>query len=182
MGLSQQELTSTACALLCASIGSIHDVRERKIPNRLCGLSILAGLALHMAFAGWHGLGDSAMAGLLAGALALVFWIAGGMGAGDVKLLTAIGCLTGFLPLRMVLLSTVIAGGIFALALSAYHGRLRETLSNVSALIAHHRREGLTPHPDLNVRGPRTLCIPFALPVAAGCLFTLCMLVWEAQS
>ncbi|HEV2644731.1 MAG TPA: A24 family peptidase [Acidobacteriaceae bacterium] len=182
MAFLQQELTATACALLCASIGSIHDVRERKIPNRLCGYSVLAGLALHLAFAGWRGLGGSALAGLLAGGLALVFWVAGGMGAGDVKLVAAIGCLTGFPPLRMVLISTVIAGGVFALALSLYHGRLRETLRNVSVLLAHHRREGLTPHPDLNVRGPRRLCIPFAVPVAAGCLFTLCMLVWGAQS
>jgi prepilin peptidase CpaA len=182
MGISQQEMTFTACALLCASIGSIHDIRERKIPNLLCGLSILLGLALHGALAGWQGLGDSAMAGLLAGALSLVFWIAGGMGAGDVKLLAAVGCLTGFPPLRMVLASTVIAGGIFALVLSIYRGRLRETLRNVAVLVAHHRREGLAPHPELNVKSPRMLCIPFALPIAAGCLFTLCTLVWGAQS
>jgi prepilin peptidase CpaA len=182
MAISQQELTSTACALLCASIASIHDIRERRIPNLLCAIAMVCGLALHTGLAGWHGLGDSALAGLLAGGLSLVFWIAGGMGAGDVKLMAAVGCLTGFPPLHMVLSATVIAGGIFALALSAYHGRLRETVRNVAVLIAHHQREGLTPHPELNVRGSRTLSIPFALPIAAGCLYTLCTLAWEAQS
>lgn len=182
MDVSQQELISSACALLCASIGSIHDVRERRIPNFLCGTSILAGLALHMIFGGLRGLGDSAAAGLVAGTLSLIFWLAGGMGAGDVKLMAAVGCLSGFSPLSRVLISTAIAGGVFAIILSAYRGRLRETLRNVMILVAHHQREGLSPHPDLNVAAARSLSIPFALPVAAGCLFTLFMLVWGMQS
>jgi prepilin peptidase CpaA len=182
MDIYQQELTSTVCALLCAGIGSVHDVRERRIPNRLCGVSIVSGLALHAVFAGWSGLGSSLVAGLLAGAISLVFWIAGGMGAGDVKLLAAIGCLTGFPPLSMVLIATAVAGGLFAIALSIYHGRFRETLRNVSVLVAHHQHEGLTPHPELNVTGARSLCMPFALPIAAGCLVTLCTLAWGTRS
>jgi prepilin peptidase CpaA len=182
MNISQQELTFTACALLCASVGSVFDLRDRKVPNALSGPAIVAGLALHTAFGGWRGLGDSAFAGLAAGALFLVFWIAGGMGAGDVKLMAAIGCITGFGPLGAVLISTAIAGGLFAIGLSIYHGRLRETLRNVGVLVDHHRRQGFEPHPDLNVKTPRTLSMPFALPVAAGCLVTLCTLAWGAQS
>jgi prepilin peptidase CpaA len=182
MNASQQDLISTACALLCASIGSIHDLRERKIPNTLSGPAILAGLMMHAAFGGWRGMGNSALAGLAAGAVSLIFWLAGGMGAGDVKLMAAIGCITGFLPLRMVMVSTAVAGGLFAVVLSIYHGRLRETMRNVLVLMDHHRRRGLEPHPDLNVSSPRTLSLPFALPVAAGCLVTFCTLAWEARS
>jgi prepilin peptidase CpaA len=127
-------------------------------------------------------MGDSALAGLAAGGLSLVFWLAGGMGAGDVKLMAAIGCITGFFPLRIMLVSTAVAGGLFAIALSLYHGRLRETLRNVGVLLAHHRQKGLEPHPDLNLKSPRTLSLPFALPVAAGCLVTFCTLAWEARS
>lgn len=182
MNFPQQELTSTACALLCASIGSIHDLRDRKIPNLLCGPAMLAGMAMHTMLGGWRGLGDSSFAGLIAAAVSLIFWIAGGMGAGDVKLMAAIGCITGIFPLRMVLVSTAIAAGMLALAVSLYHGRLRETLRNVAVLMAHHRRKGLEPHPELNVQSPRTHSLPFALPVAAGCLVTFCMMAWEARS
>jgi prepilin peptidase CpaA len=182
MHIPQQEVTFTACALLCASVGSIHDLRDRRIPNVLSGSAIIVGLTMHTAIGGWCGLGDSAFAGLVAGILSLVFWIAGGMGAGDVKLLTAIGCITGLTPLRMVLISTALAGGLFALGLSIYHGRLRETLRNVAVLVMHHRLRGLKPHPDLNVKNARTLSMPFALPVAAGCLATFCALAWEARS
>jgi prepilin peptidase CpaA len=182
MDISQQELTFTACALLCASVASIHDVRDRRIPNVLSGLAIVAGLTIHTALGGWSGLGDSAFAGLVAGTVSLIFWIVGGMGAGDVKLMAAVGCMTGFFPLRLVLISTAITGGLFALGLSIYYGRLRETLRNVVVLVAHHRRRGLEQHPDLNITGPRAVSMPFALPIAAGCLVTFCTLAWEARS
>jgi prepilin peptidase CpaA len=182
MHIPQQEVTFTACALLCASIGSIQDLRDRRIPNVLCGPAIITGLAMHTAIGGWRGLGDSAFAGLVAGGVSLVFWIAGGMGAGDVKLLTAIGCITGLAPLRMVLIATALAGGLFAIGLSIYHRRLRETLRNVAALVMHHRLKGLEPHPDLNLKNARTISMPFALPIAAGCLVTFCALAWEVRS
>jgi prepilin peptidase CpaA len=78
-------------------------------------------------------------------------------------------------------ISTAIAGGVFALAVSIYHGRLRETLRNVVNLLQHHGRQGLKAHSDLNLSNARTLRLPFALPIAAGCLYTLCTLAWEAR-
>jgi prepilin peptidase CpaA len=176
-----QQLMFTGGSLLCASIGSVHDVRERRIPNRVTGPAILAGLTLHAISGGWGGLEDSALAGLIAGGIFLIFFLAGGMGAGDVKLMTAVGCLAGLSSLHMVVIATVIAGAVFALAVGIYNGRLRETLGNVGALLLHHGQQGLKPHPDLNLTNARTLRLPFALPIAAGCLFTLCTLAWEAR-
>ncbi len=127
-------------------------------------------------------MGDSALAGLIAGGIFLIFYMAGGMGAGDVKLMTAVGCIAGLSPIPLVVISTALAGGLFALVVCILHGRLRETLSNVVTLLQHHGRNGLTAHPDLNLRNVRTLRLPFALPIAAGCLMTLCILAWEAHS
>jgi prepilin peptidase CpaA len=180
MDALHQQVMFTAGSLLCAGVGSVHDVRERRIPNWLTGPAIVAGLALHGLVGGWHGLGDSALAGLIAGAVFLLFCIVGGMGAGDVKLMAAVGCIAGLSPLPMVLVSVAIAGAVFAVAVSARRGRLRETLRNVGALLSHHGIHGLKPHPDLNLSNTRTLRLPFALPVAAGCLFTVCALMWEA--
>jgi prepilin peptidase CpaA len=176
-----QQLMFTGGSLLCASIGSIHDVRERRIPNVITGPAVLAGLTFHTISGGWSGLGDSALAGLIAGSIFLIFFLAGGMGAGDVKLMAAVGCFAGLSSLRMVIIATVFAGAVFALAVGIYNGRLRETLRNVGTLLLHHGQRGLTPHPDLNLTNARTLRLPFALPIAAGCLFTLCALAWEAR-
>jgi prepilin peptidase CpaA len=178
----KQQLISTGGALLCAVIGSMHDLRERRIPNSVTGPAILAGLVLHSFMGQWTGLAYSALAGLIAGCIALVFFVAGGMGAGDVKLMTAVGCIAGLSSLHLLLVSIAIAGAVFGIAVSVYFGRLRETLSNVSELLGHFRRRGLKPHPDLNLDNPGTLRLPFALPIAAGCFVTLCSLLLEARS
>ena len=167
--------------MLCAGIGSITDVRERRIPNLVTGPVIAAGLMLHAICGGWRGLGDSALAGAIAGGIFLIFFLAGGMGAGDVKLMAAVGCFAGTSALPLVVIATAIAGGVFALAIGIYNRRLGETLRNTVALLQHHGRHGLTPHPELTMSNTRMLRLPFALPIAVGCLFTLCTLAWEAR-
>jgi prepilin peptidase CpaA len=182
MDALQQQIAFASASLLCAGIGAVQDVRERRIPNRVTGPAIAAGLLLHGCAGGWRGLEDSILAGAIAGAIFLLFFLAGGMGAGDVKLMTAVGCLAGLSSLRLVIVATAIAGAVFALAISLSRGCLRETLRSVGVLLSHHRRHGLQPHPELNLANQHALRLPFALPVAAGCLFSLCILLWEARS
>ncbi len=182
MDVLEQQLLFTGGSLLCACIGSVMDVRERRIPNLVTGPAVVAGLMLHAIYGGWRGLGDSALAGLIAGGIFLIFFLAGGMGAGDVKLMTAVGCIAGLSSLPVVAIATALAGGLFALAVCILHGRLRETLGNVAALLQHHGRKGLTPHPDLNLTNARTLRLPFALPIATGCLVAFCIVAWEGRS
>ena len=181
MDVLEQQLMFLGGSLLCAGIGSVTYVRERTIPNWVIGPAMVAGLMLHATAGGWRGLGDSVLAGVIAGGIFLIFFLAGGMGAGDVNLMTAVGCFAGLYSLPLVMILTAIAGRVFALAASIYHGRLRETLRNVVNLIEHHGRQGLKPHADLNLINGRPLRLPFALPIAAGCLFTRCTVAWEAR-
>ncbi len=182
MAASAQEIVFAGFSLLCAGIASRHDVRERRIPNLLTGPALFAGLLLHLIFGGWNGLGSSALAALLAGLAFFVFFVAGGMGAGDVKLMAAVGGIVALGGLSQVMLSTVFAGALFALAKAVYHGRLRTTLSNVSALLGHHSRHGLDPHPEMNLDNEQSLRLPFALPIAAGCAVYLGTLLLEGKA
>ncbi len=162
-----------ACtALTCAAIGAACDLRTRRIPNLLTGSSMLAGLALHLILGGWAQLGMAAAAAAIGGGIFLVFYLAGGMGAGDVKLMAAVACLAGYHSVAELLVSTAIMGGVFAIALALVHGQLKQTAKNIVALFLHHRSAGLTPHPDLNVTNHRTLRLPYAVAIAAGCLIT----------
>ncbi len=182
MAASTEHLLFPSLALLCAAVASIYDVRERRIPNRLTGGCLLTGLMLHLVLGGWRGLSSALLAALTAGGLFLVLFIAGGMGAGDVKLMAAIGALAGFASLQILVLATVLAGGLFALAVAVYHGRLWQTLRNVVALISHHGSRGLQSHPEINLGNQETLRLPFALPIATGCLVSLCTLAWGARA
>jgi prepilin peptidase CpaA len=181
MDVVQQQIVFTGGSLLCAGIGAVHDLREGRIPNRVTGPAMVAGLMIHWIAGGGHALADAALAGVIAGSIFLIFFVAGGMGAGDVKLMAAVGCISGLAQLRLIVIATAIAGGAFAIAVSLRHGRLGETLRNAVALLLHHGRRGLRPHPELNLTNARTLRLPFALPIAAGCLFAICALAWEAH-
>lgn len=168
-----------AVALACAIAGSVFDVRSRRIPNFITLPGILLGLSLHLVFGGWKQLALAALAGLICGVLFLVFWLAGGMGAGDVKLMTAVAAIAGMPLVPWLLILTALAGGVMAVGLALWRGRLKDTLRNVGALAVHHRIEGLTPHPQLNLANARTLRLPYALAVAAGTATTLFLTAFQ---
>lgn len=168
-----KELVYPAAASLCAVIGSVFDVKSRRVPNLLTGPAILFGLLLHLSLGGWRDMAISAAAGLICGVVFLIFYLAGGMGAGDVKLITAVGCLCGLSNIAYLLALTAIAGGVMAVGLALFRGRLKQTIVNVGALASHHRSEGLSPHPEINVLNTSTLRLPYALAIFAGCALTL---------
>jgi prepilin peptidase CpaA len=167
------EFVYPIAASVVALVGAAFDVKSRRIPNKLTGPALLFGLALHLTLDGWHGLLNCVAAGLICGGVFLVFYLAGGMGAGDVKLITAVGCLAGLSNTAYLLVLTALAGGVMAIGMALMRGRLKETLLNVGALANHHKNEGLTAHPDLNVRNENTLRLPYGLAIAAGCTITL---------
>jgi prepilin peptidase CpaA len=76
-----------------------------------------------------------------------------------------------------LLVLTALAGGVMAVGLALWRGRLKETLVNVGAIAVHHRIEGLKPHPHLNLANAWTLRLPYALAIAAGSAISLCLLV-----
>jgi prepilin peptidase CpaA len=156
-----------------AAAGSVFDVRTRRIPNFITLPGFVLGLLLHQALGGWRQLLSALAAGLICGAVFLVFYLAGGMGAGDVKLMMAIGSIAGLPHVAYLLALTAIAGGLMAVGLALVRGRLQQTIMNVGELAAHHRHQGLQPHPDLNLGNAQTLRLPYGLAIAAGSILTL---------
>jgi prepilin peptidase CpaA len=168
-----KEFVYPAVASVCALIGAGFDLKSRRIPNVVTGPAILAGLLLHLALDGFHGLGSSLAAGLLCGVIFLIFYLAGGMGAGDVKLITAVGCLAGFASVPYLLILTALTGGVMGVAVALLHGQLKSVLKNVGELAAHHTHSGLEPHPDIHVRNASRLRLPYGVAIAAGSCITL---------
>ena len=171
------ETVCSAVAVLCSVVACVTDVREQRIPNALTFSCAGLGLALHSGLHGWHGLATSLAGGLVAGLLFAVLYALGGMGAGDVKLAAALGFLMGLPPVGLFLAVTVVSGGVFALAVAVRSGRLRETFRNMAAITAHHAVDGVRPHAVLSLANTATLRIPYALPIAAGCIAAACSTV-----
>lgn len=173
MNLLSASAAIPIAALLCALLGAAFDVRSRRIPNLLTGPAILVALMLHLVDGGWRGLASSFLALLVCGTAFLVIYLAGGMGAGDVKFIAAQGCFLGLASAGPLLVLTALCGGVLAVAMVIRHGRIQQTAANVAVLASHHLREGVTPHPELNVLNAGALRLPYALAIAAGTVLTV---------
>ena len=161
-------------AFVWAAAGAVYDIRTRRIPNFVTGSGILAALLLHASLGGWRSLSGALGGGLLAGFVFLLFYLAGGMGAGDVKLITAVCALAGLGAVGGILLGTALLGGLFAAVLALAHRRLKETLTNLARLALHHGCTGLRPPPELNLDNPGALRLPYGLAIAGGAASSLC--------
>jgi prepilin peptidase CpaA len=157
-------------AILVAAVATGADVRTRKIPNLLTGPALLLGLAVHWAVLGLPDAGNAALGALVAGALLLPGWLMGWMAAGDVKLVAAVGAWLGYPQSLMMVLLSLMAGGVLALVEAARRGVLVQSIRGAALLGAWAMtRTGRTAPPPIT-SGVR---FPFALAVLAGVVFAL---------
>src|ERR1035437_3389312 len=117
---------------ICSSLVAAYtDIRSRRIPNWLTGPLLLGGLAWSGYWAGLIGLADAGAACLaLMVPFVLLFLLAGG-GAGDAKLMGALGAWLGLVNGLALLAAVIFAGLAVALTVSLASGNLVKTLRNV---------------------------------------------------
>jgi prepilin peptidase CpaA len=174
------QITFVACVVAFTMAAAAIDMRTRRLPNWLTVPGFLAGLLYHTVTSGFSGLGYSLL-GFLAGfALLFVLWIIGGGGAGDVKLMGALGAWMGpQLILVVFLLSAFIAavGSVafvgIAAATQGFRHVQRRYLDRNRKVSAKQKRKGKE---DPFSRGQKRRLMPYGLPVA---LSTWLVLVWQ---
>jgi prepilin peptidase CpaA len=111
------------------------DMKYGKIYNSLIFPCMLAGFALNTITDGFHGLLVSlGGVGLIFG-LFLIAAPAAGVGGGDVKLMMAVGAITGFMITVWAVLFTAVAGGLLALIVMMRHRALASTTSQIASNI-----------------------------------------------
>lgn len=91
-------------------------MRTRRIPNWLTYTGVATALGTKCILSGWSGLANSLAAVLLAGGIFCILFLLGGMGGGDVKLMTAVGAWAGLSHVVAILMATAVSGGFLALA------------------------------------------------------------------
>jgi prepilin peptidase CpaA len=160
-------------AFITSVVACFFDLTTRRIPNVLTLGSALAAFVFQATTGGWSDLG-AALAGWLVGAVMFFpFFALGGMGAGDVKLVAALGAWLGPAATFWLVIYTLLAGGVIAVALTLPTGYLLTAVSNIAGLFRYWSVAGLKPHPDLTLAtgsGPR---LPYAVPILAGVIVTL---------
>jgi len=163
---------ASAAALVLAAIACWTDLRTRRIPNVLTFGAAAAGLVFHAFFSGSGPL--IALAGWLTGVLIFApLFLLRGMGAGDLKLLGALGAWLGPLMAFRIGLWSAIAGGVLAVVVALAHRHGGRALRNIWLLLTHWRVSGLKPLDALTLdkgTGPR---LAYAVPLMVGLMVAL---------
>ena len=125
-----------AAVALGVAVATVLDLRTRRIPNALTASMAATGLGL--AAAGISGISAGAsIAGLLVGlALMMPGHLLGATGAGDVKLMAAVGAIVGPGLAVTAFLFTAIAGGVLAVVVAARRRRLGAAVAATRRLVA----------------------------------------------
>lgn len=164
-------------AILLA-LSTYTDLTKHRIPNVISLGGLVGALTLQAALSGWDGF-INGLAGFAVGfGLFLPFYILRGMGAGDVKLMGAIGaCLGPTLTLVAVGCSFVVGGVMaFAVVISKRGGRmlLQRYLQMLKTFFYTHRLIYLAP----TAGDAGAARFPFAAAISAG---TVLAVVWNTN-
>jgi len=146
----------------------LFDLQSRRIPNVLTLGAAVAAFVFAAFNGGLAGLGSSVTGWAVGLALWLPVYALGGMGAGDVKLIAAIGAWLGPAGALHAALYAGISGAVLALVVASMNGCVRQTCSNVRMLLLHWRVAGFSPQAQLTLDTATSPRLAYAVPTLVG--------------
>ncbi len=166
-------------------VAAVFDIRSRRIPNWLTLSGVVAGIVLN-SFLGvdkynWR----SALMGLgLAFLIYFPLYLLRGMGAGDVKLMAAVGSLVGPANWFAIFLLSSVLGGVVAILLLLSRGGLWGTFRNVGYMLNElmHFRPPYMRKEELDLNSPKAVTMPHGVAIAMGSLcFLVAVWIWAPR-
>jgi prepilin peptidase CpaA len=162
--------------VLLVLAAAAYDIRTRRIPNWLTASGVLAGLVLNtFLYPVLPGL-LFAFKGLAVGlGVYVVLYALRAMGAGDAKLMAAVGTMAGWQDWFGIFIVTAVVGGVMAVIFALSRRRLKTTFWNVGFILTE-LKSGRAPYlkkEELDVRHPKSVGLPHAAVIAVGTLVFL---------
>jgi prepilin peptidase CpaA len=154
------------------------DWRTRRIPNWLTVPALILGTGVRTVIAGWPGAKASLEGAALALGLLLPLVLLRALGAGDWKLMGAVGAFLGPVLFLFVLFGSIFVSGLMAMAQVVRTNRVRATLRNLVVLVQGFFSFGLRAHPEISLDNPGLLKLPFGVAVAAATLICYYVARW----
>lgn len=152
-------------AVIPALVAGWTDWRSRRIPNWLTVPALFVGIGVNSLAGGWSGAKESLLGAGLGLGLLLPLVLLRGLGAGDWKLVGALGAFLGPARLIAVLLAAVLVAGVMALLLIVWKKQIGQTARNLVHMVAGLLTLHL-PGPEVSLDNPEALKIPFGVAVA----------------
>lgn len=156
-------------------LASWIDFRYRKVPNWLNLSILLAGLSAQVVFYGWSGLWAGLLGMLLGFGILIVPWLMHAMGAGDVKLMAAIGAWLGpLMTLRAFCVGALLAG-VIALVMIIAGRKLWQAYFNIGLIMTKMRRwkTAFSDFGSVQVLKSTSQLLPYGVPLSIGALIVM---------
>ena len=170
--------------LIVLLAAAVFDILYRRIPNWLTVSGVVLGIAMNTIL----GSPDAGLVFSLVGlAVAFGVYVAlyalRAMGAGDVKLMAAVGALVGWERWFGIFFVTALIGGIMALILVLARGRLKKTLFNVSFILSEMKslRPAYLKNEELDVKNKKALGLPHGAVIAVSTVLYMALCVRLAK-
>jgi prepilin peptidase CpaA len=166
-----ENLTLAVPLLSMLVVATIIDCRRRRIPNGLSLGGAAVGLAAQVALGGLSGLALGLLGWIICLAVFLPFYARGGMGAGDVKLIAAVGAFLGPVHGLQAALVALLAGALIAVVLLTWQWLFSTFQPDPLPQAAHGAASG--DHGDLDGYGQPPVIgldrkFPYAGAIALG--------------
>lgn len=159
--------------LLTTVLAGVWDLRTRRIPNLISVGGFLLALGIR-AVPGGPGLLEGLGAAGLGFIFAVPFFLAGGLGGGDVKLMTGVAAFLGLDRLLAGLLVMALVGVAMALVAVARRGLVLKTLANVHLVLLTMGRKTFTgwkgeeSEAAVHMARDGAVTIPYAVAIGLG--------------
>lgn len=156
-------------------VAAVYDLRFRRIPNWVSLSGLVLGLGCNTLFSGLAGLRLAGLGFLCAFGVYLLLYMIRAMGAGDVKLMAAVGSIVGLGNWFQVFLATALVGGVLALITIISKQRFRQTLGNVGLITSELLQFRAPVHADsrLDYRHRDAIRLPHGVAIASGSIVFL---------
>ena len=156
-------------------LASWIDFRYRKVPNWLNLPLILVGLITQGVFHGWSGLGMGLLGMLLGFGLLIIPWLMHAMGAGDVKLMAAIGVWLGpLLTFRAFCVGAILAG-VIAVAMIIIGRKFWQAYMNLGLIMTKMRslKTAFSDFGSVQALKSTSQLLPYGVPLSIGALLVM---------
>jgi prepilin peptidase CpaA len=174
---------TTTCVILVPGVllASWVDYAQRRVPNWLNAGMIVSGFLVQAAFHGAPGMLQGLLGMLVGFGLLIVPWLMHGMGAGDVKLLAAIGVWFGPKMTFMSFAAGAVIGGVIAVVMIVSSGRLQQAYANMGTIMVkcRSRETMLGEFGSAKSFGNTSQLLPYGVPLTIGSLLVLTGVVFN---
>lgn len=157
-------------AIALTLVGGWIDWRSHRLPNWLTVSGLVVGVVANTAMFRRAGLRDALIGAAIPLVILLPVVLLRGLGAGDWKLMGALGAIVGRGEILQVLVVSFLFAGLIALVQMVREKRVKVTLRNMYELVRGFFIFGLKPNPEFSLENAGASTLPFGVAAAAATL------------